>query len=269
MLVSAVTWYYVRVMRTRTKTQQKAGTGRAQASRIKKPPQFLGSVIDLVRLIPSDYKPHRWGKRATAETREAFDKEDNERAFQLIRDELQKCLSGLPERLVDYVNEGSLIGINSARERYKALMWWREVLLLIIDITRAAEGFTSQAAAVDKYENELDLTEAFRRGNGMSIPVDKGANITLYPDFTLKVRVDPLLDDLQEVDLRRIRLCDVCNSLFWAGRSNQTCCTRKCAHVLRNRRYRARYQEGFYKTNLTSKEKAQLQVKRNSTKKGK
>src|SRR5262249_5690936 len=42
----------------------------------------------------------------------------------------------------------------------------------------------------------------------------------------------------REVDPTRIRQCPVCNTIFWAGRSDKECCSRRCGHTLAGRRYR-------------------------------
>jgi predicted nucleic acid-binding Zn ribbon protein len=56
-----------------------------------------------------------------------------------------------------------------------------------------------------------------------------------------RVRVDEFLEAIDGVEASRVRSCEVCGIIFWAGRRDQLCCSTKCARVLRTRRWRARY----------------------------
>ena len=48
----------------------------------------------------------------------------------------------------------------------------------------------------------------------------------------------------REVDPTRIRQCPICNTIFWAGRSDKVCCSRRCGHTLAGRRYRENQKGG-------------------------
>lgn len=73
--------------------------------------------------------------------------------------------------------------------------------------------------------------------NLVSVKTDAGGN--------LRIQHDPLLQALEGVEVSRIRECPICGALYWAGRLNQPACTGKCAHVLRQRRYRENYLERY------------------------
>ena len=55
---------------------------------------------------------------------------------------------------------------------------------------------------------------------------------------------DALQDD--NVDVTRIRRCDNCKKIFWAGRKDQMCCTPACNHARHSRLTRQRYAQGYY-----------------------
>jgi hypothetical protein len=55
---------------------------------------------------------------------------------------------------------------------------------------------------------------------------------------------DALQDD--NVDVTRIRHCDNCKKIFWAGRKDQMCCTPACNHARHSRLTRERYAQGYY-----------------------
>lgn|GEM_PF-6221231 len=46
---------------------------------------------------------------------------------------------------------------------------------------------------------------------------------------------------LEEIEAERIRECEVCERLFWAGRLDQSACRPQCSNVLRARRWREKY----------------------------
>ena len=59
-------------------------------------------------------------------------------------------------------------------------------------------------------------------------------------------------------DVARIRECQVCNQLFWAGRLDQTCCGPRCNHIRHSRQTREKYRQGHYQgVRLTEKERAE------------
>lgn len=73
--------------------------------------------------------------------------------------------------------------------------------------------------------------------NLVSVKTDAGGN--------LRVEHDPLLQALDGVEVRRIRECPICGELYWARRIDKPTCKAKCAHVLRERRYRKNYLEKY------------------------
>ncbi len=119
--------------------------------------------------------------------------------------------------------------------------------------------------------------EASRRSEGSrkkrwTIPRAPAVYGTLVVDDEgeFEINIDPLFIELRGVAASRIGVCQVCEHVFWAERKDQPCCSKACAHVLRNRRYRKRYSQGFYQgANFTPKEATQLKLRRESAKKGK
>jgi hypothetical protein len=64
-------------------------------------------------------------------------------------------------------------------------------------------------------------------------------------DGKLRVEHHPLLQALEGIEVSRIRECAICHQIFWAQRADQPCCTRRCAHILRTRRWRKRYPKKY------------------------
>lgn len=65
-------------------------------------------------------------------------------------------------------------------------------------------------------------------------------------DGKFRVEHDPLLQALEGVEVSRIRECARCHQIFWAQRTDQLCCGRRCAHILRTRRWRQAYDEKYH-----------------------
>lgn len=64
----------------------------------------------------------------------------------------------------------------------------------------------------------------------------------LYVDENgrLKRNVDPIIDLLLGVDVRRIRQCAICRAFYWARRLDRRCCGKKCADRYNQRLSRER-----------------------------
>jgi hypothetical protein len=74
-------------------------------------------------------------------------------------------------------------------------------------------------------------------------PQFRGAVITLHvnKEGYFEPRLPPILEAVMESEPARIRQCEVCLNIFWAGRITMKCCSTKCAHVLRTKRWREKY----------------------------
>jgi len=94
------------------------------------------------------------------------------------------------------------------------------------------------------------VRDARTPGGGFSVFVN-----LIGPNQLLRIEVSdkgerkivhgPIVEALLGVDVRRIRECAICCDFFWAGRIDQPCCSKKCAHVVRTRRWREKYLEQY------------------------
>jgi hypothetical protein len=68
--------------------------------------------------------------------------------------------------------------------------------------------------------------------------------IDLQISFTKTRRLDPYGDPvfkaLCDIDLDRLRICSICDHVFWAYRQDAQTCSVKCANTRRQRKYRAK-----------------------------
>jgi hypothetical protein len=64
-------------------------------------------------------------------------------------------------------------------------------------------------------------------------------------DGKFLVTYHPLLRALEGVEIARIRECPTCGKIFWAGRIDQPCCTKRCAGIRRTRLWRGIYPDKY------------------------
>jgi hypothetical protein len=143
-------------------------------------------------------------------------------------------VSILPSRAQRYVrfDRGSLVPqrLVESHERYELL---RAALSVFRAIARR------QGATSIKLADSAGL---------IGIRVNEKGEVGLVPS--------PVFEALQGVEADRIRECEnvKCRRIFWAARSDQPCCSKKCANARRVQRWRDKYQD-VYKQNRIAKQK--------------
>src|SRR5215213_720139 len=127
--------------------------------------------------------------------------------------------------------------VSLARAEYSFIKLWREMLL------------TLSRAARDTTKGEVFSSDR----------LPGSAYIRLNSTGIITVSRDLFSDAVDEVEASRIRECDACNRIFWAGRIDQKCCSVKCNHTRHSRRTRVMYQQGYYQgAHVSAKEKRGL-----------
>jgi hypothetical protein len=136
--------------------------------------------------------------------------------------------------------------VSLAKAEYSFIKLWREMLL------------TLSRAARDTTKGEVFSSDR----------LPGSAYIRLNPTGIITVSRDLFSDAVDEVEASRIRECDACNRIFWAGRIDQKCCSVKCNHKRHSRRTRVRYQQGYYQgAHVSAKEKRGLKKDSGDSKK--
>jgi len=73
----------------------------------------------------------------------------------------------------------------------------------------------------------------------ITLPNAPGSHARLLSDKgKLRIETSPFLTMLNGIQADRIRICPVCEKLFWAGRLDKSACGELCAGTLRQRRLR-------------------------------
>lgn len=258
-------------MPARKNIQQKSRTERIQASRFNKPPKKLAELISLVNCLPTDELRlsflHPTTLKAQAEERiRGLLGEDVDTDFFLDfhwSHVVLESIEPLPKQLYDYVFSGRM------KEKETLLEVFAEggVVNRYFNVWLANMRLRSIAKLATEEPQET-LGYAVLWNQPVPIPVldkiDERGFVRVSKDLFTEAM------DEDDVEAARIRICEVCKLLFWAGRINQRGCSVRCAHIIRKRRYREKYGQGFYQgAKLSDKEKSSTKSKpKRKTKKG-
>jgi hypothetical protein len=132
-------------------------------------------------------------------------------------------------------------------------------------IDDAVREYTFIRESHDKLQKIIGMAERRNSWLRLVYPLETSGTITVNKDGVVEISHDRFAAAVAGVDATLIRECQNCQRIFWAGRKDKNSCSPACAHVLRNRRYRERYKEGFYQgAKLTAKEKSRVGQKRQS-----
>lgn len=91
-------------------------------------------------------------------------------------------------------------------------------------------------------------------GEVFNLPTTPGSQQKVVLDAQNRLQIEPVYplfaklwqdfcEALQDLDVSRIRECQICLNLFWARRSDQVACDRVCANRLRVQRFNKKQQE--------------------------
>src|SRR5262245_22742079 len=136
----------------------------------------------------------------------------------------------LPKPFRDYLGEARFEGGGiEACDRYEEVRAAREVLT----------GIARQARRrrIGNSEPELPSVESLEEFLGLSVE----AFLKIGSDGLIQLKDNDIADCLIGIEADRIRRCETCSKLFWAGRSSQNCCSKPCANRLRVKRWREKY----------------------------
>lgn len=267
------------------KIKQQISKSRKQASRFKQPPPKLKALIELVNCFPPDgieltvLHPANLKAQAVAMVKEMLGKDDVESDLYKIKDYfvqprfffeathsslIEENIASLPSKLKDYILHGRPKG----RDRMNETLVEGGIINRYLNVWNARMRLHRMAQLVVQEPGVYRETSILWE-QPLPLPVlDK-----IDEQGFVRVSKDLFTEAMDEDDIEavRIRECEACNRIFWAGRITQKGCSARCGDVIRKRRYRERYRQGFYQgAKLTDKDKAALtpQKKRSSQKKG-
>jgi hypothetical protein len=251
-----------------TKIKQIAAKMKSQASRFKQPPPKLKALIDLVNCFPAEglklitLHPHHLRSLAEADVKARFGPDvDVERFLDThYVGEIMDAIEGLSPLLKNYV----LTVGKTGRMTLNEVIAGGGVVTRYLNLWSAHMRLRSIAKLAAEEPNPYrDRSILWRQPVPMPVldKIDEQGFVRVSKDlFTAAM-------DEDDVEAARIRECEACERIFWAGRITQKGCSARCGSIIRKRRYRERYGQGFYQgARLTEKEKAALKSKGRSRK---
>lgn len=252
----------------KTKVKLKAVKKKPQASRFKQPPPKLKALIELVNCFPKEglklitLHPHHLRSIAEATVRARFGPHANVERYLDTHyvGEIMDAIERLPPLLQNYVLTIGKTGRISLNE----VMAAGGVVTRYLNLWNARmrlHSIAKLAAAEPSLYRERSILWREPAPVPVLDKIDEQGFVRVSKDlFTTAM-------DEDDIEAARIRECEACERIFWAGRITQKGCSARCGSVIRKRRYRERYSQGFYQgAKLTEKEKASLKSKGRSRK---
>lgn len=272
-----------------------------QASRFKPPPPKLAALIELANGFPSDVK-QLWsmspqaleaGVNAVHDTAVLLAMNigvdtTSSRSKDLVNGNVGKAISRKEQAefamkpLRDAIVEK--IDPSSAKLREYVLFGIREDIAPL----DTGRGRFMEVGMMNRYRQIWDTTIKLRGiARAVDVRVKTGRWATPFFSFNNSYTPPPLMEigkdgflyefrslfseviASEKIEVVRVRVCEVCKRIFWAGRITMKGCSARCGDVLRKRRLRERYRQGYYQGAKPSPKEQREAKRKTSTKKGK
>ena len=200
-----------------SKQERSRSSKQALHKYFKPVPEKLGRLIEIVNLIPLEQ----------ALPPLPLPKED---WLDFAQEALDVCLRMLPKFFGDYV-WSNLVDNEDSREQalwqavtnYQQFEHYRDNLRAVIQLGQASPD---------------DILIFLTSVNGQyELYIDKDGKVNIGTDF--------FADAVQGVEAKRIRECQACSRIFWAGRITQKGCSPACANRIRVDKWRKNYPEKY------------------------
>jgi hypothetical protein len=141
--------------------------------------------------------------------------------------ELEARWYELPSQIRDFIGPIYEADVYDLQQKLDLITKGRDLLLNIASKNEQSDDLASS-------EIVIFGAEVFTR-----LRVNSKGQLFEAPSLLLKALTDG------GVEAKRIRLCQICRCLFWAGRTDKPCCGPKCSGILRQRKYRRNYLEKY------------------------
>lgn len=190
--------------------QQVGSNRKRQASRTRPAPEKLGRLIDLVNCLPPE--PEKWERQLAQAYYKVY------RPGEFWR-EHGEWIEALPESLREFAKEKKM-GFEFEQEPVFRLLRACTIHHVLRGLARMNAG--------DKV-----------------VPLSVSMYVSVGKDGRVETSGDDVFQALREAEVRRIKECPICAKIFWAGRRDQPCCSKRCAGTRRTRIWRERYPETY------------------------
>lgn len=181
-----------------------------------------------------------------------------------IRLRFGKTLEVLLQEFPAALREGIWTGAINNPPRFAVDDWLNLSLEEILKAVRLYDAYRSGRA------NLLALVAHLKTSPVKEMPLTNPTYLKVNEQGLIDFEPAPdyFIGSVKGVEAARIRECQVCRMIFWAGRLDQKGCTNKCTRALRSRRWREKYQTTYklrrsgYKPISSAKEEKPVSSKR-------
>lgn len=212
-------------------------------------PKLL-EYIDFANKVPDDYKfpnwfdlidsTHNYVKKETVDTKD-------------VVTYLQFVFKDLPIDLQEYIfSEIEIEKLDSEVGSWDRIEVIKDRIELLSSIKYGLSNlafFVNQEYLARLENLEMDLAEYVRYFNS-DLPeriADLSVKIIVGNDGFIKLKSTEFYDLLTKykIEARRIRLCLVCNKVFWATRVDKWTCSQTCGNILRQRNWQQQNKDEY------------------------
>jgi hypothetical protein len=164
----------------------------------------------------------------------AFSDEDAAEIIKIISDWLNSLPENIAEHLLKFEDAADL------NEKYAEINIRYQELLATRDELTFLASYTQRVFTKENNYQSQDST--YLLCNRQSDKVSMGF-LLVENNGTARIQKSLFAEAVDGIDVRRIRLCEACEKLFWAGRLDQIFCSKTCSGLKRIQRWREKSAE--------------------------
>lgn len=152
----------------------------------------------------------------------------------------------------------------ASSDKFKSVSFYLGSLVAYYRIAQASIEIMRQSATFFEKVRKGELPQS------SSVSFHIPATISITPQGKALAKSDlKLLNAINSIEFDRLRVCEICNQIFWANYKNSFTCSTPCLNALRQRRHRKKNKEVINakrKANYDRNKKLkQLKEKKNGT----
>ena len=200
--------------------QTLSGRKRLQVSRLKAVPTELGQIMELANCRVSESDTPAGGLADLPSRAELQGNRPLSRHAKAFLDRWRKKVQAFPAPLRNFLGPVRRDTFSKLGHKYTFL---REAVDVLRSIARTGAAKLRQGD--------------FLYPVGNFICTDEDGKIQFIKSTIVTV--------LEGVEAGRIRECPICQNIFWAGRTDQQCCSPRCRKIWHTRRWREKYLHSY------------------------
>lgn len=184
------------------------------------------SVVERLTRMLEDYK----------EEDPLGDYKDLEQRVNAMRAFIEEChvIDGATDESIACIRKAfddDSLGLLDEDDRY-----WDVIRGLVEKYTYARNARINLWKIAQRAGMKVELIDLFE----FCDPIKSESTVTITREGFVRVRADAFGFAVDGIDATRIRQCEICDLLFWAGRKDSWCCSSSCADKRRKRTHRAK-----------------------------